>query len=158
MALQILLNIGLAIIWMLLTNHYSFSHFVIGYIVGVILLYIFRRFLQFDFYMSRVIAAIKLLLIFMKEMILSNIQVAMLILRPKLKMNPGVIAYPTELKSGLEVTLLSSLITLTPGTLVMAFSDDERTIYIHTLDIDDKDKIINEIKTNFEKVIMEVTH
>lgn len=49
MAFQILLNIGLAIIWMLLSQNYSPLSFGIGYVVGLALLYVLRRLLQFDF-------------------------------------------------------------------------------------------------------------
>ncbi|WP_117160932.1 Na+/H+ antiporter subunit E [Paraliobacillus sp. X-1268] len=157
MALQILLNLSIALIWMLLTSQFTFSSFLIGYVIGVLLLYLFRRFLQFDIYFSKIIAFAKLVILFLKEMVIANIDVARIIITPRLKMNPGIIAYPTELKSGLEVTLLASLITLTPGTLVMAFSDDQKTLYIHTLDIDSKEAVVAGIKSTFEKGILEVT-
>lgn len=157
MALQILLNLSLALIWMLLSNDYSFGTFIVGYFLGVILLYLFRSFLKVDIYFSKVVAFAKLVVIFIKEMIIANLNVAKIVLSPKMTAKPGIIAYPTELKSGIEVTLLASLITLTPGTLVMSFSDDQKTLYIHTLDIDNKEAVIAGIKETFEKGILEVT-
>ena len=50
-----------------------------------------------------------------------------------------------------------SLITLTPGTLVMDVSDDNSTIYIHAINTDDIDDIITDIQQTFEKAIMEVS-
>lgn len=157
MALQILLNLSLAIIWMLLSSEFSFGSFFVGYGIGVLLLYIFRSFLKFDIYFTKIIAFAKLTLVFLKEMIIANLNVAKIVLSPKMKAKPGIIAYPTELKSRLEVTLLASLITLTPGTLVMSFSDDQKILYIHTLDIDSKEVVIASIKQTFEKGIQEVT-
>ncbi|GGM19202.1 Na(+)/H(+) antiporter subunit E [Paraliobacillus quinghaiensis] len=157
MALQILLNLSLAVIWMLLSSQFTFSSFLIGYVLGILLLYVFRKILKFDIYFSKIIAFVRLVLVFIKEMIIANLNVAKIVLSPKMKAKPGIIAYPTELKSGFEVTLLASLITLTPGTLVMSFSDNQKTLYVHTLDIDSKEEVIAGIKSSFEKGILEVT-
>lgn len=157
MPLQILLNLSVALIWMLLSGQFSFASFLVGYVLGLLLLYLFRSFLKFNLYFTKIIAFAKLLLVFIKEMIVANVDVAKIVLSPKLNVRPGIIAYPTELTSGLEVTLLASLITLTPGTLVMSFSDDQKILYIHTLDIDSKEEVIAGIKSTFEKGIMEVT-
>lgn len=157
MPFQILLNIGLAIIWMLLRNEFSPIEFFIGYVVGIALLYVLRRFLHFDFYFRRVIAIVKLILLFLWELILANIDVAKIVLSPKLNVEPGIIAVPTVLKTEWEVTLLASLISLTPGTLSMYFSEDGKTIYVHSIHVPDKDAMIEQIHNTFERAIMEVT-
>lgn len=157
MPFQILLNIGLAIIWMLLRNEFSPIEFFIGYVVGIALLYVLRRFLHFDFYFRRVIAIVKLILLFLWELILANIDVAKIVLSPKLNVQPGIIAVPTRLKTEWEVTLLASLISLTPGTLSMYFSEDGKTIFVHSIHVPDKDAMIKQIHNTFERAIMEVT-
>jgi multicomponent Na+:H+ antiporter subunit E len=158
MAFQILLNIGLALIWMLLRNEYTMVEFTIGYIVGIALLYVLRRFLYFDFYFRRVIALFKLLILFTYKLVLSNIDVTIIVLSPKMNIKPGIIAVPTKLKTDWEVTLLANLISLTPGTLTMNFSENGRTLYVHSIHVPDKEKAIREIRESFERAIMEVTH
>ncbi|WP_416149278.1 Na+/H+ antiporter subunit E [Salipaludibacillus sp. HK11] len=160
MAFQILLNIGLAFIWMLLRNEYTMVEFMLGFIVGLALLYVLRRFLAFDFYFRRVIAVFKLLILFTYKLILSNIDVTKIVLSPKMKSNiqPGIIAVPTKLRTDWEVTLLANLISLTPGTLTMNFSEDGRTLYVHSIHVPDKEAAIKEIHESFERAIMEVTH
>lgn len=157
MAFQILLNIGLAIIWMLLRNDFTPVEFVIGYVVGLALLFVLRRFLKFDFYFRRVIAIIKLILLFAYELILANIDVVKIVLSPKLDIEPGIIAVPTKLKTNWEITLLGALISLTPGTLTMYFSEDGQTLYIHSIHVPDKEAMIKQIHDTFEKAILEVT-
>jgi multicomponent Na+:H+ antiporter subunit E len=157
MAFQILLNIGLAIIWMLLRNDFSPIEFFIGYVVGIALLYVLRRFLHFDFYFRRVIAIIKLILLFLWELVLANVDMAKIVLSPKLNIEPGIIAIPTKLKTDWEVTLLASLISLTPGTVSMYFSEDGKTIYVHSIHVPDKEAMIKQIRNTFERAIMEVT-
>lgn len=158
MAFQILLNIVIAFIWMLLRNEFTGVEFALGFIVGLVLLFFLRRFLRFDFYFRRVVAIVKLLLLFSYKLILANYDVAKIILTPKLNIEPGIIAVPTKLKTDWEVTLLANLISLTPGTLSMDFSENGRIIYVHSIHVPDKDEAIKEIHDSFEKAIMEVTH
>lgn len=157
MAFQILLNIGIAIIWMLLKNNFTAVEFAIGYIIGLLLLFVLRRFLSFEFYFRRVVALFKLIFLFIYKLILSNIEVIKIVLSPKMDIKPGIIAVPTKLKTDWEVTLLSCLISLTPGTLSMNFSEDGRTIFVHSIHVPDKKAAIKEIHNSFERAIMEVT-
>ncbi|WP_026689159.1 Na+/H+ antiporter subunit E [Alteribacter aurantiacus] len=157
MAFQILINIAIAFIWMLLRNEASLLEFGIGYIVGLLILFFLRRFLKFRFYFSRVIAIFKLLFLFIYKLILSNIDVIKIVLSPKLDIEPGIIAVPTKLQTDWEVTLLASLVSLTPGTLSMNFSPDGKTLYIHSIHVPDKEAAIEEIHSTFEKAILEVT-
>jgi multicomponent Na+:H+ antiporter subunit E len=72
-------------------------------------------------------------------------------------MRPGIFALETELKTGWEITVLSCLICLTPGTLTLEVSKDDKMLYIHAMDIADAKKLSDQIKGTFEKAIMEVT-
>ena len=54
LAFQILINIVIAIIWTFLQNSYSLASFLFGYVIGLFLLFMLRRFLVFDFYFIRV--------------------------------------------------------------------------------------------------------
>ncbi|MBM7622389.1 multicomponent Na+:H+ antiporter subunit E [Bacillus tianshenii] len=157
MAFQILINIMVAGTWMFLKNDWSFPSFFVGYFWGLILILAMRRFIPGRFYFSRIIAAGKLFFLFLRELLLANVQVVRDILRPKLDIKPGIFALPTDLKTDWEITLLSLLITLTPGTLVMDISDDNKILYIHAINMPDADQAISDIKNSFEKAIMEVT-
>ncbi|QTM99901.1 MULTISPECIES: Na+/H+ antiporter subunit E [Sediminibacillus] len=157
MPFQILLNILIAVMWMFMSESYTFSTFFGGYLIGILLLLVLQRFIPDAFYMQRVVKVLKLMLLFTKELILSNLQIVKLVYKPKLDITPGIFALPTELKSDWEITLLANLISLTPGTLSIAVSDDNSLIYIHAMHIDDTQESIQEIKDSFEKAIMEVT-
>jgi multicomponent Na+:H+ antiporter subunit E len=157
MAFQILLNVFLAFIWMFLKVSTKPIDFFIGYFFGILLLFTFRRFFPTRFYLVRVIAVINLIAIFIKELLLSNIAVLKVIIKPKLDIQPGIFALSTELQKDWEITLLSNLITLTPGTLVVDISDDNKTLYIHAMDASDAEAAISSIKNSFEKAIMEVS-
>ncbi|OMP67791.1 Na+/H+ antiporter subunit E [Domibacillus epiphyticus] len=157
MAFQILLNVFLAFLWMFLQVSFNAQTFIIGYLLGLIVMFGMRRFFTHRFYMHRVWAVIYLFFLFLVELIKANIDVLKLVLRPKLNMRPGIFALETELKSDWEVTLLSNLITLTPGTLVVDVSDDNKILYIHAIDIGEVSEAVDSIKNSFEKAIMEVS-
>jgi multicomponent Na+:H+ antiporter subunit E len=72
-------------------------------------------------------------------------------------MQPAIFALETDLEKDWEITLLSNLITLTPGTLVIEVSEDNKTLYIHAMDIDDVEQAKLDIKNSFEKAIKEVS-
>jgi multicomponent Na+:H+ antiporter subunit E len=157
MAFQILLNVFLAWVWMFLKVSYETVDFFIGYFFGIVIIFSFRRFFSSRFYLYRVLAVIRLLIIFIKELILSNIAVLKVILKPKLDVRPGIFALETELERDWEITVLANLITLTPGTLVIDVSPENKVLYIHAMDIPDVEEAIKAIKNTFEKAIMEVS-
>ena len=157
MAFQLLLNFFIALVWMFMSTSFTASTFIIGLLIGLLLIIMTRRFFPERLYIWRLWAALKLALLFFKELTLSNISVLQVVLRPKMNIQPMIFALPTDLEHDWEITLLSSLITLTPGTIVLNVSDDQRTLYIHAIDVDDVDDAIDSIKNSFEKAIKEVS-
>ncbi|BAC13951.1 Na(+):H(+) antiporter [Oceanobacillus iheyensis HTE831] len=157
MPFQILLNVLIAFLWMFLQNDYTAITFVVGYLIGILLLFFIRRFLKSEFYFKRVWAAIKLIFLFLKELIKANIDVVRIVLSPKLNNEPGIVAVETKLETNLEISLLAALITLTPGTVSMDFSPDSKTIYVHAIDVPDREEVIRDVQNTFERAIMEVT-
>ncbi|SDN98739.1 multisubunit sodium/proton antiporter, MrpE subunit [Psychrobacillus sp. OK028] len=157
MAFQILLNVLIAFTWMFLSVSFKPTTFIVGYILGLLMLFMLRKSLSTRFYMDRLWAVIKLGTLFIKELVLSNISVLKLILKPTMPIRPAIFAMPTVLEQDWEITLLSSLITLTPGTIVIDISDDNKTLYIHSIDFEDIDEAIESIRNTFEKAILEVS-
>ncbi|WP_088102559.1 Na+/H+ antiporter subunit E [Halalkalibacter urbisdiaboli] len=158
MAFQLVINFIISFVWMFLYSSWDLPTFIIGFFVGMIILVLVRRFFHEPLYLIKVYAIVKLILLFLKELILSNITVIKHVLSPKLDIKPGIFALETELKTDWEITLLASLITLTPGTLVVDVSDDQKTLYIHAMNIEDIEESISAIKMTFERAIMEVSH
>ncbi|CAM3621466.1 MULTISPECIES: Na+/H+ antiporter subunit E [Saccharibacillus] len=157
MPFQILLNLMIAFVWMMLNGNWTFSGFIVGYVLGILILLVVRKFRPEPFYLTKFWAVLKLLLIFGRELFISSFDVMGRILRPKLDLHPGIFEYRTELRSDWEVTILSCLICLTPGTLTLEVSGDNEVLYIHAMNITDADEMADGIRSTFEKAIMEVT-
>ncbi|MDD2220789.1 MAG: Na+/H+ antiporter subunit E [Clostridia bacterium] len=155
MARQLFANIAIALIWAFLHTSYTFKDFFIGFVIGAILLYIFQRRFGQDFYLRKILKVLKLSFIFLKEIVVANFQVFFLVIKPKLYLRPGIIQLPIDVRSPLKIVLLANMITLTPGTLTMEISPDNKILYIHVLDIGDEEAIKNDIRTKFENNIKE---
>ncbi|AUJ26193.1 Na+/H+ antiporter subunit E [Virgibacillus dokdonensis] len=157
MAFQIVINLIIAFMWMFLSESYSVPSFFAGYLLGILLLFLLRRFIPDTFYFRRVVKIVSLIFLFIKELLSSNIEIVKLVYSPKPNFEPAIFELPTELKSNWEITLLANLISLTPGTLSVAVSRDNTKLFIHGMDIHDNNEAIGSIKNTFEKAIMEVT-
>lgn len=99
---------------------------------------------------------LSLLLLFTRELILSALKVAGMVLQPTLRIRPAIIAHPLTVTTDAQITLLANMITLTPGTLSVDVSADRKTLYVHAIDIESKEALIGDIAAGFERKILEV--
>ncbi|WP_026909055.1 Na+/H+ antiporter subunit E [Paucisalibacillus globulus] len=157
MPFQILVNIFIAFLWMFFQDEWNFLSFLSGYFVGLIILFFMRRFFQKPFYIFFVWAALKLLFVFTRELISSAIVVIGQILRPKINITPGIFRIDTDLEGDVEITLLSLLICLTPGSVVMEVTPDGKSLYVHAMDIPDSKESVLKSQIIFERAIKDVT-
>lgn len=157
MAYQVLVNIFIAYLWMFLQDEMTFLNFLSGYFVGLFILFCMRRFFKQSFYIFTFIAIIKLALIFAWELITSAIFVLKHVIRPKVHVRPAIFKVETDLRSDLEITLISLLICLTPGSVVMDVTPDHKILYVHALHMPESKESVMKSKALFEKAIKDVT-
>lgn len=151
-----LLNLILALVWAAVTGTFTPSNLVFGFALGFLVMFFTRSIIGTPNYGNKVLAVIRLLLFFIWELIRANLRVALEVLTPGLRIRPGVIAIPLDVKSDAEITLLANLITLTPGSISLDISIDRSVLYLHAMYIDDPDEVRREIKEGFERRVMEV--
>ena len=157
MTLQVLLNLVVGLVWMLLHDRWDAQTFIVGCFIGFIILFLMRRFFPTPFYGKKLWAVVKLMFLFIWELVLSTFVVVRQVTRPKLMIEPGIFKMETRLKSEWEITLLSMLITLTPGSVVMEVAPEDGRLYIHAMDATEFRTSIMRTKTVFENAILEVT-
>lgn len=159
MAMQFILNLFIATLWLLLQDEVipQLSTFLMGFIVGIGILYAMHRFYGTQFYLRRVFSIIKLLWLFNWELLLSSYSVLRQITTPKLNITPGIFTYKTALRGDWEITALALLLTLTPGSVVMEVSEEGDMFYIHAMDIEQSKEAVIRSIGKFEQAIMEVT-
>jgi len=98
-----------------------------------------------------------LILLFVKELLLSALRVAWLAVQPRITIRPAIVAYPLTVTTDAQITLLANMITLTPGTLSVDVSDDRKWLYVHAIDIESREALIGSIAAGFETRILRVT-
>lgn len=151
-----LLNVLLAIAWAALTGSFQPIDLIFGFFLGFAVLWLAFRSPKPNRYFTQILKMIEFVFFFLWELILANIRLAATILSRKMKIRPGVVSVPLELKSQAGLVLLVNLITLTPGTLTLDISTDRKMLYIHTLWLDDPAKFRTEIKQGYERRVMEI--
>lgn len=151
-----LTNLLLSLAWVALTGQYQAGNFFVGLLLGFVAIRITLRGKSSQAYSARLKAIAGFVLFFIKELIVANLKVAFDVLTPRHHMRPGIVAIPLDLKTDLEITVLTTLITLTPGTLCLHVTDDRRTLYLHAMYIDDPEQITRDIKDGFERRVREV--
>ena len=97
-------------------------------------------------------------MLFIRELIKANFDVAWRVLHPDMPTNPGIVKIKTNLKSDLALTALSNSITLTPGTLTLDIDKKQGELMIHwmTMSTSDRDEAEDLIKREFEEKLKEI--
>lgn len=157
MAIQLLINIFIAFLWMFLQDSFELLTFIIGFIVGIFIIFSLRRFFPGNFYIRKVGAVFLLFFLFISESIMSTFDVIKQVIKPKIDITPGIFQMKTDLNGNLEITLLAILLTLTPGSVVMEVHHDNQTFYVHGLNLPQSIESVEKSKLRFERAIKEVT-
>ena len=150
----------LMIIWILINNSLDLEIIGVGVILSIVLAVVFGqrtdvlnefKFTPLAFYYTTIYV-----LSFFVELVKSNFDVALRVLKPSLPINPGIVKVKTVLKSKIGRLTLTNSITLTPGTLTVDIEDD--IIYIHWIDVksEDIEEATEKIVRKFEKTLVKI--
>lgn len=143
-------------VWVMLTDT-SRSELLFGIGTALFVVFLFHKKLSLleDVKLSpkSLVYMVMYLFVFMWELLKSNIDVALRVIKPELPINPGIVKVKTTLKSPLGRAFLANSITLTPGTLTVEMKDD--FFYIHWIDVtsDNIEGATRLIVSNFEKYL-----
>lgn len=150
----------LFLIWVMLTDSLEPLNLLLGFGIAAALAFIFGKnsmvFGELRFTPRMFYYTLLYLIVFLWELIKSNINVALRVINPKLPINPGIVKVKTKLKSPMGRMILANSITLTPGTLTIDMKGDE--LYIHWIDVKslDVEEASRQILGKFEKYLEEI--
>ncbi len=140
--------------WIIFSDSLDAQNLLVGGLISISIAFIYAQvFAHENFKMLNFFWLFVYLLVLIKNLIISNIQIAKRTLSKDMKLDPAIVAVKTELKSDWKKLLLANSVTLTPGTLTLDVKGD--TLFIHTIEcknIEDKYKITEE----FERVIAKI--
>lgn len=104
--------------------------------------------------MSRLAAAIVLLLRFLWQVLVSGVATARIVLRPGELPRSGLIRIGFAPMSEGGAALLGCLVTLTPGTTVIDIDMARREMLLHVLDISASEAAVASIREDFERHVL----
>ncbi|MDX1665375.1 MAG: Na+/H+ antiporter subunit E [Candidatus Promineifilaceae bacterium] len=151
-----LLNIFLALVWTFLQGELQVSNFVVGFVVGYIVLALSQHILGQQAYVAKVGQVAAFVLFFLWDITWASIKLAWIIVQPRLTLRPAIVAVPLDARTSAEIAMLANLITLSPGTLSVDVSSDRETLYVHTILLEDPESLRREIKSGYERRVLEV--
>lgn len=148
----------LAVTWMFISGSLSPQSLVTGLLLGALITYVFRDLYGGDvkpLSLEKICWMAIYSFSFIKELFISNIGVAYLIIHPSKQKNSCIIEYKTKLESPNALTLLANSITLTPGTLVVDYREREQMMLIHCLNLRDRQQTFKDIR-KWEKLLQKI--
>jgi multicomponent Na+:H+ antiporter subunit E len=119
--------------WIVLSSHWDAPHLVAGGAAAVTVGLLHRRADPFT-RILRVSPVFTLVYLpwLMVEIVKSTLQVAAIVINPRLPIDPVVVRLRTSLSSDLAVTTLANSITLTPGTITLEAAAGELVVHALT--------------------------
>ena len=152
-----LFNILLAVMWAALWGSFTLTQLVGGFYVGFFTLWIAQPLFGVPSgYFLRAWRIVRLILFFIYDLCVSSIRVAYDVLTPKDLSNPAILEMPLDVKSDIEILLVTNLISLTPGTLSLDVTPDRKTLIVHAMFADDPKAVIDSLKSGMERMVKEV--
>jgi len=150
-------HICLTLLWVGLLGEVNASTVVSGALVSYMVLWFASRGRSgHSSYFSKVPHLIGFAIYYLTDLVKSNWVVTRDVLTKEHHMRPGVLAIPLSAKTDLEITLLSNLIAMTPGTMPIDVSDDRKILYVHFMYITDPDSQRRAIKQELERRVLEI--
>ncbi len=162
MGKRLILFVVALLVWMGLTWAIDWQHLVTGAAVSLLVsILIGDMFVQGPHVLthpSRYFWFLYYVPFFLWECFKANIDVAYRVVHWDMPIHPGIVKVKTTLKSDTGLTFLANSITLTPGTMTVDIDKENGYLYIHWIDVKDKDteratKIIVE---KFEKILKRI--
>lgn len=150
------LSLFLVIVWLLLSAELSMAHIVLAIFLAWAIPLLCRPFLLGLPVVRHPLAVFRLFAVVTYDIVLANIVVARLILGPVARLRPAFVPVPLTLTQPMSISLLASIVTMTPGTVSADVSQNNTVLLVHALDCDDPDALVAEIKHRYEKPLLEI--
>jgi multicomponent K+:H+ antiporter subunit E len=149
-------SLVLLIVWLLASNRLSAGLVLTGVVLALAIPRITARFWPEAPRTVRLMPLLSLLGVVLYDILIANVRVAYLVLGPQDRPRPAFFEVPVDARDPFTISLLASVISLTPGTVTTAISNDRTRLLVHGLDVDDVETTIHDIKSRYERRLREV--
>lgn len=151
-----LLSLCVFVVWLLLVGSLERGHLILAAVQAVLLPQVAQRLRGASAGIHRPWVALRLMGVVLWDIVVSNIQMAKLILGRESKIHPAFIWLPLDVRNPHAIATLAGIITMTPGTLSAEVSADNRHLLVHCFSLDDEADTIAQIKQRYEAPLKEI--
>lgn len=152
-----LLSLLLILVWLGLVNTFTLGNLILGTSFGLVIPMLTAAYWPGRPAIARPLKVVEYVVVVLWDIIVANVQVALIILfKREPTINSQWISIPLELTSAEAITVLAGTITMTPGTVSAVLAADGCAILVHCLHTDDPDAVRDEIKTRYERRLLEI--
>lgn len=156
-----LLSLALLLIWLLLNNRLGVGNLLLGTLLALLLSRLTANFWPERPRIAKPLLLARYLLQLMGDILVANVQVAVRILGPQKRLRPAFVEVPLALTDPFAITLLASVVSLTPGTVsadVLAGhkAGDGPVLLVHSLDVDDAAALSHHLKQRYEAPLRDI--
>jgi multicomponent K+:H+ antiporter subunit E len=149
-------SIALLLCWLALNQSLHPAHWVLGALIGLVLAPALAALTPRVTTLRRTGLALRLLAVFIGDIIIANIEVARRILGPESAIRPRFVWVPLRIANPQGIAVFASMITMTPGTLSVDVSEDRRWLLVHAFNVDDEAALVKEVQQRYERPLMEI--
>lgn len=149
------LSVLLAVAWLLLQHTLELFHLLSAVLIGVLVPRLLHDFLPVT-RVSNLPVAVRLAGVVLRDIVVSNVVVARLVLGPLSRPRPAWVPVPLTLTDPMGIALLATIITTTPGTVSCTVDEEQRLILVHALDCDDPVQMAADIKARYEAPLLKI--
>ena len=149
------LSAMLALSWLLLQQTVAPVHLLSAAAIALVVPRLLDGFIGLPVTV-RVAPALRLTLVVLWDIVLSNITVARLVLGPQSRLRQAWVPVPLALTHPTAIALLASIITNTPGTVSCTVNEKRRLILVHALDCPDPAQMAADIKQRYEAPLQQI--
>ncbi|WP_122898900.1 Na+/H+ antiporter subunit E [Acinetobacter sp. B51(2017)] len=148
-------SVLVAVSWIMLAHSIAIGSLVMALILAIVIPRLIRPFVERTPDIQW-LPSIKLFLVVVWDIVISNLRVAKLVLGPTDRLQPKWFRVPLETQHEQVNTLLAMIITTTPGTVTAGIDQDRGDILVHALSTDDIEEEIKTIKARYERPLMQI--
>jgi multicomponent K+:H+ antiporter subunit E len=144
------------VVWLLLNNTVFVGHVLLAFLLAWLMPFICIAQDEAAIPLRKPKTFVRLMLIVLYDIVISNLQVARLIVGRERNINPSFLWVPLDIETDAAKLWLAGIITMTPGTVSALFSDDRRHLLVHSLNVDDVPAMVQGIKDRYEAPLKEI--
>lgn len=152
-----LLWLALVMMWLVLNGTWAVGDAILGVLVALGALFGLARLQPASKRWRGPITAVRLSAVVMLDVVLSNLAVAAIVLRPGSRGRiAGFVDIPLDTRDPAALAALACIITATPGTAWAGYDSRANVVTIHVLDLVDGPALARTIKNRYEAKLREV--